>query len=214
MKATKIIAGLSVVAALGAAVVPLSAVSAESANETINVIVNSALFMEIDGTQTTTMNAGVQNVDSLFDAVYAATTSGTGYSLYIAATSAGNVNMVNGAGDLIAGASAPVAGGTLGTGVPGNNYSGGSYTWGLNATPFTSTGGAFSNGVTPSTDWTNVTSAMPSTASALIASTSSANGASRPVSNGYIVRYGVTTAADQPTGTYTTQVTFTLVDNI
>ena len=216
MKAKKIIAGLSVVAALGAAVVPLSAVHAETANETINVIVNSALFMEIEGTQTTTMGAGEQNLTSLYDAVFAATTSSTGYSLTIAATSAPNVNMVNAAGDLIAGAATPLAAGTLGAGTPGTNYSGGSYTCGINATAFTAVGQAWAN-VAPGTQanfaWAQATATMPTTTPVLISSTTSANGASRPVSNGYMVRYGVTTAADQPVGTYTTQVTFTLVDN-
>jgi isocitrate dehydrogenase len=54
---------------------------------------------------------------------------------------------------------------------------------------------------------------MPTTTPVQIGSTTSANGATRPTSDGYVVRYGVTVASDQPVGTYTAQVVFTLVAN-
>ncbi|MCL2085536.1 hypothetical protein FWH09_01225 [Candidatus Saccharibacteria bacterium] len=225
MKATKIIAGLSVVAALGAAAVPLSAVEASpaTATENINVIVNSALYLNVDGLTTTTEGVGVTDLTNLSDVVRAGSTNSTGYSLYMSAPTTADINLANG-NNIIPG-SATVATPGLGTGVPGTNYSGGSYTWGINSTAFSSTGGCTNWSIpTPSSiadctagstvtqpAWTNPT--MPTTTSALIASTAAANGASIGASNAYSIRYGVTIATDQPTGTYTAQVLFTLVDN-
>jgi hypothetical protein len=207
----KVLAGLGVALAMGVAVLPLSNVSALEEDQIITVNVNSVLFLQIAGTTATTLATGVTDTSTLYNDVWGATAGGNGYTLSINAKTANDVNLLSLTGDIIEGTNTVLNPPVSGTGALGS-FVGGSYTWGLNATAFTNTGGS-----APGTgfDWTDTTSLVaPTTSLVELGSTIGANTtATLANADGYRIRYGVVTANNQPNGAYSATNVFTIVDN-
>jgi len=209
MKTTKIIAGLGVVAALGVAAVPLSthAQSTATAEDIVTINVLSTLYMSLVSETSETLNAGATDTANLHSDVIVATgnTAG-GYDLTIQAKTGTDVNLTTSGGNMISG-SATVLAPAAGSGSP---FAGGSYTWGINSTAYSNTG-VYGTGAPI---WSAASATMPTTAATLIATTNTANAsASAANADVYRVLYGVTTASNQPSGSYSATNVYTLTDN-
>jgi len=207
MKMKKILAGLGVVAALGLAVLPLSA-SAISEDQIVTVNVNSTLFLQVAGTTATTMPTATTETDTLFNDVWAATSNSGGYTLTIAAKTAADVNLVSAYGDMISGSATVMSPAVSGSGAPGS-FTGGSYTWSINTNPFTTNGGN-----TGQPAWSAGTLTAPTITAQTLGTTATNNTTASLVNaEGYRVGYGVTTANNQPNGQYQATNVFTVIDN-
>ena len=187
-KSNKVIAGLGVAAALGMAVMPFagafaldptSATTDDSADVEVEIIIDSAIALSVDAAKVST-NMDTSDADeTLSTAVTVSTNDVDGYTLTVIDADATNALTATG-----------VTGGTIAAYTsPVSAPTAGTAGWGLK-------GG----------DVSQYTGVPVSTGTAL---TLKANGTAQAADEVTNVTYGVATAANQPTGTYSDTITYT-----
>ena len=189
-KSTKFIAAFGIVAGLGIAALPIASASADTSDVEVSVSVDSAISLAMSGT--TSISALAPNAADLTTMSSTATVSTNdldGYTLTVidkdTVTALTNANS-----DTIPAATATPTAGTAGWGVQTSEAYTGMDT-GLN------------------TAWT----AMPASTGTALTLKNTGTQTAATSADTTVLKYGVATAAAQPTGTYTDTIVFTATAN-
>jgi hypothetical protein len=195
-KLSKVVAGLSIAAAFGAAVLPLGAYAAGNpAEEIVSVTVADTLFLAVSNEADEGMTTNHTNITTLADTIFAG--SSKPYNLTIAAKTSADTNLTSGANKIVGAA-------TVATDASAN-----SYTWGIDGTVTISTDG--NEGITSVDAWALTTLTAPTTSATPIATSAPANDVTEKTgSDVYGVRFGIKTANNQADGEYTATNVYTL----
>jgi hypothetical protein len=218
-KLSKVVAGLSIAAAFGAAVLPLGAYAADK-EVNLSVNVEGSISLLMSEVSDANIPVGTINATSLYTDLAFATTDVGGATLSMKATTATDINLTgtSSPANLI---NALVTSGALLEAGAMTGTSGGAYAWGIPTTAGSATGDSAasigdlttytpSDAIPASGAWT-----IPTVSGTQVATTTSYNNSTEYVEDFdiYRVQFGIVTATDQVADEYTASVTYTLVNN-